>query len=252
MNPEDKTLALASGRYLDKALKQHRAAVEVMDSQNAEVLIITAVLIAHHSWLSSSTRSYQEPYRNDMSTYRMCQGINALVAKAAPWLLMTRLDSSVSICNQIDYLLFPHFIQSAQKDMDILLQELEDESASQEVKEAYAQAAEVLMATYSRIAHGSFGNPPIEQDILSFLQRAPELFIERLEENDPIAMAMMARGIALLGILPDSSAWWVHGAGQCKTANTVVRGVCGLMPSEFLWMMDWPLKIVSGEITLEA
>jgi len=84
------------------------------------------------------------------------------------------------------------------------------------------------------------------------LQQAPQLFVEHLEENKPIAMAMMARDIALLDILPDTSAWWIHGAGQCKMSSTTVEGVCGLMPPEYLWMMHWPLKIISGEINLEV
>jgi hypothetical protein len=249
LNPEDQTLVLASGRYLDKALGQHRAALEVMNSQNADPLIIAAILIAHHSWLAASTRTYQEPYKVDLGTYRVCQGINALVAKVAPWILKGARDSSAGIDNE--YLPFPHFLKSAQKDMDDLLHTLEDGSASQEVKDVYAQAADQLMATYTRIAHGSFGNPPIEQDISAFLQRAPPLFVDHLGENKPLAMAMMARDIALLGILPDSSAWWIHGAGQCKMANTTVQGVCGLMSPEYLWMMDWPLKIISGEMTLD-
>ncbi len=226
--------------------------MEVMDSENAEALVIAAVLIAHHSWLSASTRAYQEPYKVDMTTYRMCQGISALVAKAAPWLLQVPLDPSSGIDNAIEYLPFPQFMENARNDMDILLHGLENESSSLEAKHTYAEVADVLMATCSRIAHGSFGNPPIEQDISAFLHRAPELFVKRLEQNEPIAMAMFARDIALLGILPDSSAWWIHGDGQCKLANTTVQGICGLMPPEHLWMMDWPLKIISGEITLEA
>jgi hypothetical protein len=58
MNPQDHhTLALASGQYLGKALKEHRAAVGTMDLRNPEELIIAAVLIAHHHWLSASTVS---------------------------------------------------------------------------------------------------------------------------------------------------------------------------------------------------
>ncbi len=252
MNPQDQALALASGRYLGKALKQHRAAMETMHSVNPEELIIAAILIAHHNWLAASTKAYQEPYQVDMGTYRMCQGITALVEKAAPWLLESDQGFSASIGNQIEYLLFPHFLESALEDMETLLHTLEEDCASQEVKDAYEQAAGLLKATYSRIAHGSFGNPPIEQNITAFLSQVPQLFINHLEENGPLAMAMLARNIALLSILPDSAAWWIHGAGQCKASDTTVNGVCGLMPPEGLWMMNWPLRIVSGEITLEG
>jgi hypothetical protein len=250
INPQDSSLALASGRYLDKALQQHRAAVESTDYPNPEALIIAAVLIAHHHWLAASTKAYQEPYRVDLGTYRMCQGITALVQKSAPWLLEAR-DSSASIDNPIEFMPFPCFLKNALDDLDILLEVLED-CASQEVKTAHEQAADLLKTTYSRIAHGLFGNPPIEQYISGFLPQAPQLFIKHLADNQPLAMSMLARNIALLGVLPDSSAWWLHGAGQFKMADTTVHGICGLMPAECVWMMDWPLRIVSGDITLEG
>jgi hypothetical protein len=81
IKPQDHTLALASGQYLGKTLKEHRAAVETKDLRNPEELIIAAVLIAHHHWLSASTNMYQEPYMIDMGTYRFCQGIQALVTR---------------------------------------------------------------------------------------------------------------------------------------------------------------------------
>ncbi|KAE9375646.1 hypothetical protein N431DRAFT_480913 [Stipitochalara longipes BDJ] len=252
MNPQDRSLASASGWYLGKALKEHRTAMETMDLRNPEELIFAAVLIAHHHWLSASTKMFQEPYMNDMGTYRFCQGIQALVARAAPWLLEADESSCVGIDKQIEYLPFPHFLESASDDTDNLLRSLEEDCASQEAKDAYDQVAVLLKATYSRIAHGSFGNPPIEQDITAFLPHTPQLFIEHLEKNKPLAMAMLARNIALLSILPDSGAWWIHGAGQCKMADTTVHGICGLMPPQDLWMMDWPLKLISGEITLET
>lgn len=251
MNPQDQTLALASGRYLGKALKQHQAAMEAIESANPEELIVAAILIAHHSWLAASTKAYQEPYRVDMGTYRMCRGITVLVEKAAPWLLATD-RTSVRIDSHIEYLLFPNFLERAFDDIDTLLQILEGDCAKKEVKDAYGRAADLLKATYSRIAHGSFGNPPIEQNITAFLPSAPPLFTKALEENKPLAMSMLARNIALLSVLPDSAAWWIHGAGQCKASDTTVNGICGLMPPKDLWMMDWPLKLISGEITLES
>jgi len=93
MNPQDHTLALVSGQYLGKALKEHRAAVETMDLRNPEELTIAAVLIAHHHWLSASTNMYQEPCVIDMGRDRFCQGIQALVTKAAPWLSTTNEDA---------------------------------------------------------------------------------------------------------------------------------------------------------------
>jgi Fungal specific transcription factor domain len=251
MDPQDHTLAWASGKYLGKALQEHRAAVETMDSRNPEALIIAAVLIAHHHWLSASTKMYQEPYMIDMGTYRFCRGIQALVEKVAPWLLTNVEEQVASVNDQIEYLPFPHFLESAEDDINTLLETLDEDDACHEVKCVYTKVAGFLQATYSRIAHGSFGNPPIEQAITAFLPDVPQLFIKHLEKREPLSMALFARNIALLSILPDAGAWWIHGAGQRKMADTTVNGICELMPPERLWMMDWPLKIISGEITLE-
>jgi hypothetical protein len=91
----------------------------------------------------------------------------------------------------------------------------------------------------------------IEQTIVSILHRVPERFVELLEKEDPIAMALMARGQAVLRFIDDSGAWWIHGAGEWKVSETAVWGIKGLMPPEWLWTMDWPLKVVSKEINIE-
>jgi len=116
----------------------------------------------------------------------------------------------------------------------------------------YERVAGFLKATYSRIAHGSFGNPPIEQDITAFLPHAPQLFIKHLEKNEPLAMAMLARNIALLGILPDFGAWWIRGARQHRMRGHNSQRHLWIDATRILWMMDWPLGTISGEIALES
>lgn len=211
MNPQDHTLALVSGQYLGKALKEHRAAVETMNLRNPEELIIAAILIAHHHWLSASTNMYQEPYMIDMGTYRFCQCIQALVTKIAPWLSTTNEDACASIDNQIEYLPFPRFLEGASDDLGSLLQTLEEGSASQEVKDVYERVAVFLKATYSRIAHGSFGNPPIEQDITAFLPHAPQLFIKHLEKNERYRITRYSAGF---WCLVDSWSWATQDGGH--------------------------------------
>jgi hypothetical protein len=79
----------------------------------------------------------------------------------------------------------------------------------------------------------------------------PEHFIRLLEKKYPIAMALMARNHAVLRLTDDSGAWWVHGAGEWKVSEKAVWGTQRLMPTEWLWTMNWPLKVVSKEIDIE-
>jgi hypothetical protein len=79
----------------------------------------------------------------------------------------------------------------------------------------------------------------------------PEHFVGLLETDDPIAMALMARNHAVLRLVNDSGAWWIHGDGEWRVSEKAVGGIKALMPTEWLWTMDWPLKVVSKEINIE-
>lgn len=71
-------------------------------------------------------------------------------------------------------------------------------------------------------------------------------FLDFLSFHDPLAMALLARGIAMLKLV--EYAWWVHGGGEYKVMTYDIHGICELMPSNCSWTMEWPLKLVSGEI----
>lgn len=53
----------------------------------------------------------------------------------------------------------------------------------------------------------------------------PERYLDLLEADDPLAMAILARNLCLLSFLEDSKAWWFHGAGEQKVSKEAVLSI---------------------------
>lgn len=92
----------------------------------------------------------------------------------------------------------------------------------------------------------------MEQRLVTFLHRIPAHFTTLLEGEKPIAMALMARNIAMFVYFEKSLAWWIHGSGDHKVYLKAVWGIHSLMPTKWLWTMDLSLKVISKEIKLET
>jgi hypothetical protein len=101
----------------------------------------------------------------------------------------------------------------------------------------------------------------LHRRILNFPLRLPKEFLGALEKKSPIAMALLARSLALLCVVGGEDAWWIFGASNISVGEESkgkvesvpareVRGLASLVGKEWKWVMEWPLKAVSGEIGL--
>lgn len=249
--PDDPVLMRASLSYLDKAVTKHQAALARVDEHTAEPLLVAAVLIAHHTWLTAHSKDPGERYNIDLRTYHMCKGIKALVQKLKPWLEKYDWPSPISNICPIECMTNKAFMLNANHDLDQLSETFNGDGISLEQQVSYEVARKELVAVYKLIA--SDADPStIEQAIVTYLHRLPSEFICLLENEDPIAMALLARNLSMLSIAEDSPAWWIHGAGVYRVPIKAILGIQGLMPTDWLWTMDWPLQIIRKEIDLFA
>ena len=77
--------------------------------------------------------------------------------------------------------------------------------------------------------------------------RLPHRFLKLVELKDPRALLLLARNLALLKVI--EPVWWLHGTGRSqKVAEISVTGIAKMLPSEWSWAMDWPLKVLSGKL----
>jgi hypothetical protein len=250
LTPLDQSLALASRSYFHRAVIQHRNSLAHVGAHNAEPLLVAAVLITHHTWLTAHTISAGEPYKIDFQTYHMCQGIQALVEKVTPWLEKFERPSKAKPKHHNHSVLYKDFLRDALEDMKLISDNFGREGMATEDKEAYETAAEEVVSIYSLVAGATLSELPAEQEIVTILHRLPSRFLYLLKREDPIAMALFARNLAMLEVLENSKAWWIHGAGVSRVAIKAVEGMRGLMPPEWLWTMKWPLKVIMKEIQL--
>jgi hypothetical protein len=204
--PDDHSLALASRTYLNRAVVKQRDALKEVNRQNAEPLLVSAVLLAHLNWLTSY--SDQGQLRGvDLSTYKMCKGASFLAEKASPFApqydFLSRIVVELKLEKGSKYDV--EFMAKVHEDMNTLLRALDDKGITGKEKLVYEKAAADIINTCHLFAGGLAEPSALEQQIVTNLHRVPPGFIKLLENEDPIAMAIMARNMALLGIFKDNS-----------------------------------------------
>lgn len=76
--------------------------------------------------------------------------------------------------------------------------------------------------------------------------RLPPLFLDLVAAKDARALALLARNLALLKVVPNI--WWLHGIGKTQQVTEhAVTGIQNLLQPDWLWAMEWPLRVISGE-----
>jgi len=206
LNPNDQALFQSAWSHFDKAIMLQRAALDQMDRQNAEPMIIAAILLAHYNWLAACNEDIPQPRRLEVETYNMCKGILELAEKSGPYLNKYSAIPVVKIEIPPGSRFDIKFTDVATQDMKTLLGSLGARNISQDQKDACHNYAEEIAHLYTLIASGCKDNAGLEQKIVTILHRVPECFVQLLEVNDPTAMALLARAIMCLELLDDHSA----------------------------------------------
>jgi hypothetical protein len=148
-------MALASRIYFGKAIQKHRDQVDKVDRHNAEPLLVAAVLLTHHHWLSAHGDTSREQYQIDLKTYHMCKGIYTLTQKAAPWLTKYEMQQHRVEVQTTDSLSHVDFMESASQDMISLMEAAACVVVDETDQAAYKRASEETIGIYALLAHGN-------------------------------------------------------------------------------------------------
>jgi hypothetical protein len=148
-------MALASRIYFEKSIAEHRSAVDEVDRHNAEPLLVAAVLLTHHHWLSAHGDTSREQYQIDLKTYHMCKGICTLTQRAAPWLSKYEMKQHRVEVQTADSLSHVDFMESASQDMISLMEAAAYMAVDEADQFAYKRASEETIEIYALVAHGN-------------------------------------------------------------------------------------------------
>jgi hypothetical protein len=246
--PHERQLSYLSSYYFGKAMQEHRKAMVNINDRSAEPLLATAILITHYAWLAAHNTSLDEPYELPLKTYHMARGIQHLFMQMAPnikdsgllWFSKTLPENEHeghgAKCD---------FFDRCQDDLDLISSTFSSADVNANDKAIYEATVEELSSMYSAISLGAPQNL-IQRRVATMPLALPPRFLELVELKDPVALALLARNFSMLKLVDET--WWLHGVGEYEVTNYSIRGIRSLMPSEWLWAMDWPMLVVKGKI----
>ena len=249
LTPDDPHLSYAAGYYFDRAIKNHRKALSEVDQASAELVLATAILITHHTWLAAHSNTCNAPYELHLQTYYMARGIQALFEQMYPWLTGSgylwyvertpAIDTEEVACVDL-------FLLSSQADLAKLSETFEQEEVTPTDKTVYEKTVAELNSMCAAICNGET-QVPLQRGVATMPLRLPERFLELVELNDPRALVLLARNLSLLKVI--QPVWWLHGTGRSqKVAEVSVSGIAKMLPSEWTWAMEWPFKVIAGDL----
>ncbi|KAI4597382.1 hypothetical protein KJ359_004488 [Pestalotiopsis sp. 9143b] len=248
----DAALPLAVERYLGRSLADHRAALHSADD---EPVWVSAVLLSVLYWLLAHQRRPGEPYELPLQAWAMLSGVTALYARRRR--ALGRLGYEWYGDRHAPLLIEDRELpDKSQRQLDLLEDDLLElfarfgvgEEEQDEEKLAY-HAARRHIVSYYRAYFSGIHERNLRLLVCTMPVYAPPAFRRMLEKHDPLAMALVARlQVLLVGV---ESVWWMDGEGDYEVLHRDIDGICGIMPAELKWCMEWPCRVLSGEIVLE-
>lgn len=248
--PHDRNLAHASRYYLDRAILQHKSALAQADRRSAEGVLAAAILITHQVWTAAHSETKSGGYSLPLQTYYMARGIISLSEQLFPWLkgseYLWYVEPGVFISSE-ESLQQPGW-KDGERDLEVLGAFLEQLDLNSSDVAVYKITLDDLRTMQKAIRTGQ-PQALLQRMVATMPVRLPAHFLKLLENHEPFALALLARNLALLKVI--EPVWWLHGAGDHQVTDQAVHGIAGLLPPDWKWSTEWPLKVISGEITID-
>ncbi|KAI0134667.1 hypothetical protein BJ170DRAFT_211106 [Xylariales sp. AK1849] len=252
-SPSNSPMALAVTRYLDKALVDHRQALKKYDGELTEQVWLSAVILSNMFWVLSHQSRASETYELPKPAWNMISGISTLFCQK-----QTQLQ-------RMGYAWFGHEnlplivpnnelppesqkqLEGLEDDLADLLDKFKVQALPDQERVAYSDAQEYVVHYYQAYFAGAEARN-LRRFIGTMALRRSPTYRQLLEKHDPLVMALLARMTVLLRAL--DYAWWINGKGDYEVLKSDVRGICGLIPSHLRWCMDWPCRVLSGDVII--
>lgn len=252
-SPRDLPMSLALARYLDRTLTVQREAVRKYDWELTQEVWLSAVILANINWLLAHQARPKVAYELPLQAWNMMHGVSSLFIR------------KYALLRNMGYSWYGHIKEppiipvhelpvEARKQMKALEDDLSEltgrfniQACTEDERAAYSEARTYIISHYQAYFSGA------ETRILRvFIGTMPAktrpTYLKLLESHDPLAMALLARLLVLL--VPLESVWWMDGVGDYEVVHRDIEGICNLMPDHLCWCMEWPRRVLSGEIVL--
>ncbi|KAI1173118.1 hypothetical protein F4777DRAFT_463765 [Nemania sp. FL0916] len=254
--PEDHKLGMAVNHYLDRTLAKHRHSLGCIENTLAEPLFLTAFMLCITSWQISHRKSAaSEMYRIPSNVFALVRGCCALHRQYDGWLARAGYDPgavwfTVPGTNfaETDHPL----LQEVREDVANLLEAFHVNTMPPDEASAYEDTAGCVVNLYEALV-AQESNTILQRLVFTMAVRMKSRYdveVAMLEAGQPLALALYARILAVLGFI--EHLWWSRGplTHNRDVLHYSINGISNMMPLRSSWAMEWPLKVVSGEIKL--
>ncbi|GAP83273.2 putative Zn2 Cys6 DNA-binding protein [Rosellinia necatrix] len=252
--PEDPKLGMAVNHYLDRTLTKHRYSLGCIDKSLAEPLFLTAFMLCITSWQLEHRRSLtSETYRIPANVFAIVRGCCALHRQYDGWLAQAGYDPKAiwSLASSSNVVQTDHpLLRDITEDIEKLLEASHVSDMPADDAEVYRDTAECVLSLYRSLVL-KVGSTILQRLVFTMAVRMKSQYVTMLVAGEPLALALYARILTVLGFI--DHLWWSRGSSNNRDIlHYSINGISNMMPTEWSWAMEWPLKVVSREITLRA
>jgi hypothetical protein len=235
INPSEHNMAKVHRTYFNAAISGHLQAVRDIGPDNAEPLLISAILIGLPAFTllqDTDVASYSPP----LQLFRLQGGNSPLFGLGLPMLSKTSKVRSLLTAK-------PHMQEFRREvDNEIYLQpflQLMNWRAPGEVVDPESQAAYELVlkfvgCVFSNIEKGE-DSSILRRMMTSLAAWLPLNYINLLKERNPRALVILAHYFSLAKAM--DNVWWMRGISERE-----VFGIQTILPEQWQWAMAWPLQ----------
>ncbi|KAI8950011.1 hypothetical protein F4801DRAFT_364023 [Xylaria longipes] len=251
--PEDHKLGIAANHYLDRTLAKHRYSLGCIDKSLTEPLFVTAFMLCFTSWQLAHRRSLEsDTYRIPSSVFALVRGCCALHRQYDGWLSKAGYDPeaiySLAPSNNVIQAEHP-LLYDIQQDIEKLLEAFHVSTMPADEANVYQDTADCVVSLYMALCL-KMDDTILQRLVFTMAVRMKSQYVAMLEAGEPLALALYARILAVLGFI--DHLWWSRGSNNRDILHYSMNGISNMMPLRCSWAMEWPLKVVAGEITLTS
>jgi hypothetical protein len=239
LNPDNQDMKRAARFYLNQTITQQCRLVSNVSKENAEAVTLVAMFLAMQIRHRAAFVSPDEPYKLPLQLFYMTFGIIVISSKCIPLLRASNVPIVFGIRPAKFVVGFSakYFLPCSIWEDSLLLREgLDAEGFDPKIKSVYDRALAYIEEIYIALLREE-APEWIRRRHSGFLVIVPRGFVKLLEQQDPRAMAILARYMALMKMCDK----FCYCTG---TAEYEVQGILSLMPQAWLWAMEWPLRIL--------
>jgi hypothetical protein len=235
IEPRKLEMVDAHRNYFNLAISQHRTAVQNIIFENAEAVCLSTILVALPAFTllqNIDSGAYIPP----LQLFYLLAGSTPVFVEALPMLPETSKIKAV-VTAEPDMLGFRKEFQREiykQHFHQILNWRAPNEAVDPESQSAYELVLGIVACILANIEKGE--HPSILRRMMNSLPSwVPSIYLRRLREKDPRALAILAHYFCLFKAV--DGVWWMRGIAERE-----VLGIQSILPEHWQWALAWPLQ----------